>query len=115
MINRIRSGLVAVLMLTMLFGSVVSKDLYHLLLPHSNSLHVNDPFTVDTDFIITCEDTHPDCFICKFEFSNSHDQVTYTEPDQLFSYQEITAPPACKEFISITILSRSLRAPPSVI
>ena len=113
-----RSGLqkfFAACMLVVLFGSVISKDLYHIILPHKQVTaayvhHLSDPNTT------ICSDQHQsDCYFCHFEFSSGDAQAFHELPDQVIQIGSDFFSFTGHLYTSTCILNLSLRAPPTVI
>ncbi len=105
----------AVCMLVVLTGTIVSKDLYHLILPHQSiskayAAHLSDPNTT------ICNDVHvSECYLCHFEFSTGTFQVAELSAGNRIALSENSFHSTGLYYTNTVILNHSLRAPPAVI
>lgn len=113
-----RSGfhkIFAVCMLFLLSATIVSKDLYHLILPHqaiskAYAAHLSDPNAT------ICNDAHAaECYLCHFEFSTGTFQTPELSAENRIALSENSFHSTGLFYTNTVILNTSLRAPPAVI
>jgi len=100
-------------MVMLLFSTIISKDLYHLLLPHNYAAHHTITSSGEHE-LYDSGTSGSECFICHFEFSTS-DCETIAYPFQSLGIIGLyDAIPYNAPSLKVYTHDISLRGPPAV-
>ena len=107
--------LIAATFLFLLTGSVISKDLYHLILPHQHVSQAYADHLTNPHASICNEQQSTECNLCHYDFSAGQAANTESLNSIYLPSCPVLIPTAENTLRKICILNESLRAPPSVI